>query len=178
MYIVLLGGRSKRNHPWVRELADELRPLAENIIIHDYDHWQTGVETVDIQKEAVQLACKLQGVDQYIIVAKSIGTVITMLGVQSSELSPQACMFLGTPLGIIKEELPEIDDVLPLLPRTAFMQNEHDPLGGAEMLREYILQHEPSDWELVALPGDTHDYMDFEQIQKTIQKLVSIKTAS
>lgn len=170
MNILILGGNSKHHYDWVRELAKALQTDKTRVVYLDYKHWQTdgSLKIEDEINSAVALGDKL---GEYIVVAKSVGTIITTLGVADGRLKPAGCLMLGTPLTVIKEYYPDFADKLTSLPRTVFLQNAQDPYGSAEMLEGYLEDKSPADYHVVTAPGDTHDYVDYDSIKELISDL-------
>ena len=101
----------------------------------------------------------------YVVVAKSIGTVVTMLANARGLLTPRRCVFAGFPLNVVTAKFPDVAEALPKLPPTVFIHNEHDPLGSAEAVGTFVDAHAPQAYVFRALPGDTHVYVDFELIR-------------
>lgn len=170
MNILILGGNSKHHYDWVRELAKALKSGKRKVVFLDYKHWQTdGSILIDDEiNSAAELGDEL---GEYIVVAKSVGTIITALGVADGKLKPAGCLLLGMPLTIIKEYYPDFADKLTSLPRTVYLQNAEDPYGSAEMLEEYLEDKSPADYHMVTVPGDTHDYVNYTSIGEIVNDL-------
>src|SRR5258708_1357816 len=100
MNALILGGESPRHYEWVRTVAEHLKPSFEKVVYLDYRHWSTGGGS-DIEFETAEVAKLTDNLNEYAIVAKSIGTVIATLGVASETLKPTRCVFLGLPLGLM-----------------------------------------------------------------------------
>jgi predicted alpha/beta-hydrolase family hydrolase len=166
MNVLILGGQSPRHQQWVRQVAETLEPHFDKVVFLDYRHWQTGAEDIDINYELNQVAERASRLDDYMIVAKSIGTVVTTLGVATKVLAPKKCVFLGFPLAVVESNLPELAAKLPNLPSTVFVQNRDDPLGSFEAVKKYVEANEPKNCEFKELSGSTHDYIDFDLITK------------
>jgi len=166
MNALILGGMSPRHHGWVRDVASSLRPHFDTVRYLDYRHWQTG-ETMDLEYEIAQSARIAEDLDEYVIVAKSIGTVAGTLASYRGLLLPKRCVFMGFPLSGVEGEIPEVADALPTLPRTTFVHNEFDKVGTSLAVHAYIEAHSPAEFDFRVVPGnDTHDYIDFELITK------------
>lgn len=165
MDIIILGGNSPRHKQWVRDLREVLLPHADAVTIIDYLHWETGAAQADIETEIDRLASHAQRSDEYILVAKSIGTVIAALAQQRGVVRPEACVYLGVPLETARYEGVRFD----ILPKTTFIQNVHDPLGSSEQLKAYITAHPPQVWKLLEEPYATHNYMDFQMIEREVK---------
>ncbi len=67
---------SQRHHEWVREVAAALRPEFEEVRLLDYKHWTEPETEMDLEYEVGQAAKLAEGLGGYIVVAKSIGTVV------------------------------------------------------------------------------------------------------
>lgn len=172
MNILILGGRSKRHYEWVRELASKFMGSGLNATYYDYTHWQTDAEKVDIEDEIVSISKFAFSFGEYIIVAKSIGTVIATLGVAAGKLTPKGCVFLGVPANHFGQDLPDIRNLFTRLPKTFFIQNHADPLGSSTDIGEILQDYHPCDWDLITNSGDTHDYIDFNGIVDRTKELI------
>lgn len=168
MDALIFGGESPRHQQWVRDVARTLQPHFSAVKFLDYRHWSEGGPT-DIEFE-IAAAAKLAATSaSYTIVAKSIGTIIAVLGIGTTVLRPTRCVFLGLPLGVLRR-MPGVIDAIRLLPPTTFVQNEHDPLGSTEEVASFIDVHGNHLATVLKTPGDTHDYVDFEQIAALAQE--------
>jgi predicted alpha/beta-hydrolase family hydrolase len=119
-----------------------------------------------MEYEIAQAAQLAEGLDDYVVVAKSIGSVLTTLAISRGLLHPQRCLFMGFPLRVVLDEFPQTGDALTQLPSTVFLHNEHDPLGASDAVRSYLAEHAPHKYELQTLPGDTHDYVNYNLIAR------------
>lgn len=165
MKVLILGGNSKRHHKWIRQLGAYAVSVGHEVILHDYRHWTTGDELADVEYELAQLGVLMEGEEDYAIIAKSIGTVITVLGTARGILAPAKCALLGVPYGGAAGATDGFDDCLRLLPSTTIVQNEHDPYGGADVVAGHIEAVQNPSISLIITPGDTHDYQDFSFIE-------------
>lgn len=168
MKVVILGGNSPRHYDWIRQLGGYLEAVGHQVVLHDYQHWTTGEAVADIDDELQRLAGRLEGEENYVIISKSIGTVITVLGVARGVLRPARCVLLGVPYGGIAGQTPGFDEGLKLLPRTVVIQNDHDPYGSADLVTSVLDTAQNPNISLIVNPGDTHDYLDFAQIAEQL----------
>lgn len=169
MNVLLLGGQSPRHYDWVREFQTALQAHGHTVFIHDYTHWLSGGNDINLEVEIAAVAELAKDLQDYVIVAKSIGTVITTLGVARGLLIPKACVFLGFPLQVVQATYDtQVAEALAALPPTTCVHNEHDPLGSAVAMQAYISAYKPSEVRYITTPGDTHDYTDFERINELI----------
>lgn len=167
MNALILGGMSPRHKEWVRQVAEVLQPHFEEVRFLDYDHWDVNGGEMDVEHELARAAELAKDFGEYVVVAKSIATVLTTLGNARGLLAPKRCVFLGFPLKVV-HELPQVNELakaLPSLPFTTFVHNEHDPLGEADTVKEFILKHRPQTYEFkIVLDDATHDYVDLDLI--------------
>jgi len=172
MNILILGGNSKRHYEWIREVKTTLEPLVNEVRLHDYEHWTTNEPEADVTYEVSAAAKTAEGLGEYILVAKSIGTVISTLGISGGLLKPQSCLFVGMPLEVIPERFPRFNSNIAKLPQTIFLQNSNDPLGSSVELEQYIQKQPPKHWELATFAHNTHDYVNMELITQLVQQLL------
>lgn len=168
MKILILGGNSARHYDWIRTLGAFLEEHGHQVIVHDYQHWTTGAEIADIDEELSRLADFMADQDDYVVISKSIGTVITALGVARGILHPSRCVLMGIPYQGVAGRTPDFEQSLTQLPETVVIQNEHDPLGSAELVASRLAVVKNDTITLVATPGDTHDYLDFTLITRQL----------
>lgn len=164
MNALILGGESPRHYDWVRQVASALQPHFETVVYLDYRHWASGGSS-DIEYEVGQAEQLARDLGDYIIVAKSMGTVVASLGTARGKLHPLRCIFMGTPLGLV-DHVVGASEAARLLPPTVFIQNEHDPYGSAKDVQAFVASHGNEDATFTSVPGDTHNYVDFELITK------------
>lgn len=171
MNVLILGGNSKRHKAWVREVAVHLKDNFDEVQIHDYQHWQKDEREADVEFEVTAAATTAKDLGEYIIVAKSIGTVIALNAIAAHKLIPVACLFIGTPLSVIKEKYPNLKTLYSKLPPTTFLHNTQDPLGNSDDLKEFLSAHCHAKWNLIAVKDSTHDYTNFSTIRDLATKL-------
>lgn len=162
MNTLILGGESPRHHEWVRNVAEAVQPHFDKVVYLDYRHWASGGNS-DIEYEIGQASQLAQELGKYIIIAKSMGTVVASVGTARGNLHPERCMFMGMPLGLV-ERVTGASAAVYQLPPTVFIQNEHDPYSSAKQVQAFITSHGNKQASFVTVPGDTHDYVDFALI--------------
>ncbi|WP_142111938.1 hypothetical protein [Rarobacter incanus] len=166
MNIVLLGGKNPRHKAWIREVAAEFDGAGDATTILDYANWDRGDANTDVEAEISALAALVETVAKpYTIVAKSIGTAIVTLANARGLIAPQRVVFLGIPLSGLDEFRAPVAAALADLPSAVVVQNEHDPFGGTDEVREFVGRNAGT--AIPVLRGarnDTHDYVDFAQM--------------
>lgn len=175
MNVCILGGNSSRHYQWNRQLGAFLEAAGHAVLIHDYLHWSTGEATADIDTEVTRLTERVAGLHATVIIAKSIGTVISTLAVARGTIRPRACILLGIPLNGIAEKIEEFAPGLGTLPRCIVLQNEYDPYGNAFDVEQYCQDAEMNDLTFVSCLGNnSHDYLDFVEIETQLQSIAPL----
>ncbi|GAA2239105.1 hypothetical protein GCM10010401_09320 [Rarobacter faecitabidus] len=166
MHVLLIGGKHPRHKEWIRDLARAFEEAGDDPVIHDYANWDRGDSGTDVLGELAAVADLAETIEgPYAIVAKSIGTAITTIGVARGELRPTRVVFLGIPLSGLDEFSVAVARDLAALPDGVVVQNENDPWGTASEIEEFLAANGASQLRLVTIAGETtHDYLDFEQI--------------
>ena len=165
MYIFILGGNSAHNKEWAYSLQKALISLADRVTVHEYAHWSNGEQFIDLDAELKALAAILPTADDYILVAKSMGSVLATKGIHQKLFKPAACIMMGIPLQIIDDQHIAFKDWASTAScRLTYVQNDHDPLGSFMDVKAY-LQEIIVDSQLHVLPGETHDYIDFDMLE-------------
>ena len=170
MDLILLAGNGSHNKAWIYEVSKTLAPLFDNCLVHDYEHWQNNEANINFDAELAKLRHETEGIGEYVIFAKSIGSVLTFMGVNRGILKPKTIIITGLPLGMIEEEHIPMDDWLrhsdiPLL----FIQNTEDPLGSFKEVEKYlsgIIGNRK--YTLAELDGNTHNYNDLLRLKEEI----------
>lgn len=167
MDALLLPGNSPRHAAWVQELKQALAPHFDRVEAQQYKHWQTAVGNTDVDYEIGVAQQTAERLNQYMVIAKSIGTVIAIKATANKNLQPEKLILLGVPLygGMPKDLfgawLQHI--TVPIV----FVQNTHDPLGSFSDVKS-AFENTGSHVSFIELPGDTHSYVDFNAITKLI----------
>lgn len=173
MNILFLGGNSGRHKAWIHTMSEELAGPFREVIEHDYKHWDTGESFTDINYEIAEIAQKVQGLEPFVVFAKSIGTVVAMRAMAEGLINPSSCVFLGVPLNVIKEmNVPFAEWLKETNTPIYFVQNEYDPLGSAEELRMFLPENINAS-KVVVLPGNTHDYTDTQNMSAVLSKCIT-----
>lgn len=173
MNILLFGGNSQRNRQWIHQVADELTLQFDKCIVHDYLHWNGNGEFIDFDTELARLTDLVTKLDDYIIFAKSVGSVLTLKGITFGILKPAKCIFAGLPLKLAEEDNIPLRELLrnSHIP-TLILQNTSDPTGSYKKIQEYIKGVGVSNYITHEFNGDTHSYDNLDEIKRLIQSFV------
>jgi pimeloyl-ACP methyl ester carboxylesterase len=168
MNALFLSGESLHNKIWIEQVVADLSPLFDKTVVHHYRHWAQG-GPIDFNYELPMVIEEVKKLEPYIIFAKSAGAVLSMQGIARGALNPKYCFFTGVPLPLAKRT----DNALAAWGRnyhgpSLFIQNEHDPLTGSEELKSYLESLDLTNYELVSLPGDSHNYPDIAKLHQLV----------
>lgn len=175
MQLLLLGGYSPHNKPWIHEVGRVLAPLVDRSIVHNYAHWDSGGK-MDMEAELSAISAEAHELQDYVVFVKSIGIVLTVEAINRGLLAPKACVFAGLPIGAVVERGEAFDmQLADLNCPVTFVQNTNDPVSSFEDVRTYVQRVHPANYTLVELPGNTHDYTDLDEIKSLIDKALNEK---
>jgi hypothetical protein len=108
------------------------------------------------------------------VFAKSAGTIVTGKAASTGVLQPQACLFVGLPLAMIQShELPAGEWLREANFPITILQHTADPLGSYRDVKQYIEPIGNTGIAVHELPGDTHNYPEFEIIREFTQELLA-----
>lgn len=174
-HLVVLPGNSLRNRDWGIACTEHFGSKFDSVYMQEYDHWQTGERDNNVEAELAKLEAAVADCEGEIyVLAKSIGSLLTLLGVQRGFLKPEKCVFFGMPLKLASEQLFK-DDWLPLstfsIPAIAY-HNDEDPIS-YPFTKQALEEHNPA-IQLITLKGNNHDYLDFVDYDKTISEFLEL----
>lgn len=169
MNILLLSGESISNKSWIEEVNASLAPLFSRTAILYYDHWQTGQEGIDFEKEYKKLISLAQNLNDYIIFAKSIGTVLTIRGIYERQLKPAKCMFVGPAFIPVEKNYPDFGSWLEnySVP-TLFITKTADPVAPAALLQNLLAKYHVRNFKFIEIRGDDHKYTDIASLKSYV----------
>lgn len=174
MKILLLPGMSKSNKEWADTWAEALSKSGHEVHKIYYDHWEKG-GPFDFAAECAKLE-KLEGSWKICaVVAKSIGTFLTLYAFHKGILNPPKAVFFGLPARIDGE----IDDRGVRIDFKAWsagyhadtlvIQNEQDPVTSFSEAKN-LLVGTPS-FTIESTKGDTHAYLPADNLKRALKHL-------
>ncbi len=174
MNLLLLGGNSQRNQAWVKGVAENLKDIFDDCKVQNYKHWETGDQNINFDYELEQLASNANAMQPVAIFAKSVGSHLTLKAASTSMIDPKFCLLVGFPLSIVADLTDEVEDwIKGMRVPTVVAQNNADPLGSFEEVKNYVDACQNPNVTVVELKGDTHDYDDIEKIRELLVELKS-----
>ena len=98
MNLILLGGNGVDNKDWIEEIELILKPYFKSTQIQYYDHWKSGTELINLNKEVDKLIKNINLKAKYIIFAKSVGSLVATKAIFDEKILPIKCFFVGVPV--------------------------------------------------------------------------------
>lgn len=169
MKIVLFGGNSPENKSWLSFVKKILSKDFNDVLVHEYLHWSSEESLINLDKELERLKIILKNYQNYIIVAKSAGTLLALKGIYEGSITPLACVFIGTAVLWGRERNFKVDDWLNnyLVP-TLFVHKLGDPAINSDELIALLKKHSTKNYEFLFLPGTEHSYSNYQDIAKDV----------
>jgi predicted alpha/beta hydrolase family esterase len=171
MKTLILPGFSIHNKAWADQLSSEFIKNDMEATVVYWDHWKTGqLKDFNEINETDKIVDYIDK-DTVNIVAKSIGTFITMKVLEKIPGNINKIVLCGIPVNDINDEmalkynsLKNFDSFNALV-----IQNDKDPHGSAEQIKQ-LVHNINSKIKLIVTPGDTHEYFYFDEIIKFVDE--------
>lgn len=173
MNLIILPGNSKEyNEDWLNDWATELENMFDSVTKHVFEHWKTGGEMIDYDVEVKKLVEETKNIgEEYVIFAKSAGTITTVKAVTEEKISPQKCVFTGSPWSHLAKDIGGEKNISKYKIPTLFIQQTDDMFYKYAELEKLLEDHELGEYELVEIPGSNHAY-DNEEIKQMISDFI------
>lgn len=170
--IILLGGNSKKNIKWLQNMTNTLENSYSNVIPMKYSHWDLPEwEGINIEKEIDKLKILVKNTDDYIVVAKSVGILVTLLAIEQGVIYPKMIIAMGVPILFLENYNYDIQKLFTNASKDRkilIIQQTNDVIGNAELVREIV----PSNIPLLKIAGSNHQYNCFKLLSKHINQFI------
>lgn len=146
MKTLILPGFSPKNKEWALDTKSYLDKMNEEVEVIAWKHWEQGsTEEGWIEREADRILNSISGVSVNII-AKSIGTVVTMVILKSHPELINKLILCGIPLRDLQVQDKVYYEPLKVFPAHSLLclQNEADNHGGYREVLEFVHSLNPS----------------------------------
>jgi predicted alpha/beta-hydrolase family hydrolase len=167
MNALLLPGNSSHHGKWVEKLKSALSSHFDITQAQHYRHWRSGEEWADVEYEIDTAKDKVANLEPYVIIGKSVGTVVAAKGTSDNILHPAKLILLGIPINGGASSEPFKQWLHNISIPVVIVQNTADPLGSFSEVKT-IFEDSGKYISFAELPGSTHDYVDFQAIAKLI----------
>lgn len=176
--LIILPGNSIKNKAWGEACRDHFGTWFGAVYLQYYSHWEKGTNEIDFEEELQKLQKEVlpsEADTEFIVFAKSVGSLITLIAVQGGIVTPTQCVFFGMPLdlaaeGLFKNDWSSLSDFS--VSSIAF-HNDHDPTANCEFTKNK-LEEVSSSIQLIHVQGDDHVYAPFEPYEDQIKNFLMI----
>lgn len=155
MKILGLPGQNDATGPWMDEILSGDRGSDDEALTQYYEFWKSPGSQLDFGLELD----KASRFSPDVVVAKSLGAILTLRGVANGSLTPQECVLIGVPVRSLQEPGRDALSQWHEKPfRTLFIQQADDVVGGFDELSKLVPDAE--NCTLVRVTGSDHIYAD------------------
>ncbi len=167
MKIVLLPGYDQSNIDWLAHAQYELLPNIPNKQLVHYQHWGDSSVSFNPQNELQRIVQQCGDGSETLLIAKSVGILLTLVANCNRLYRPDAAIFLGTPvkenhIDFLNESFTELvrRTDFPIL----FVQQLSDRLCTYANLEKMLSRC--SKWNILieSITGGDHGYSQFDEI--------------
>ncbi|MEI7604442.1 MAG: hypothetical protein WCJ19_05490 [bacterium] len=176
MKLILLGGNSKYNKDWIEKVELALSDIFDTTYIQYYEHWlDDSKKGIDLEIELKKLKEYVKDTKDYMIFAKSAGSILTVKGCVEKVIRPERCVFTGFAYPWAMGRKIDIDNLLRnyFVP-TMFIQESKDPALSYKQLTEIIYKLRVPNTTMQEIPGNDHNYEDIEKLKELIQNYINL----
>lgn len=175
--LIVFPGNSPKNKAWGENIAFYFSTLFDSVYVVNYEHWVTGNETIDFDSEAEKIKERIEG-DQnteceYVIFAKSFGSILALKSIYAGYIKPSKCVFFGMPFNLVEEQNIFKGDWSPAssfsVPSIAF-HNNNDPVALYAFTSKRLTELEQKNIKLIVTQGENHSYKEFESYEDDIKQ--------
>jgi predicted alpha/beta hydrolase family esterase len=138
MKIILLSGQSLQNKEWIERVRSKFLEKYSDVDIMYYSHWDKGESIADVDLETEKFINLINTLNQdYILFAKSIGTVVFLNSLSKLKKQPQKVIMVGVPYILAKEKGYDFDTLKDKVKsEVAIFQKENDPMASYEDVKK------------------------------------------
>lgn len=173
MNLVLLGGNSSENEPWIREVEKNLQPYFDSTHVFTYSHWKTGEMLIDINLEITRIEKYVKNLGTYIIFAKSAGCLVVSKAIKERVINPKKCIFVGVPLDWAKLNSFDAPNWLSgNNTPTLIIQHTNDPFATSSQVKLLLDTLNIENTRLKEIPGNDHTYNEIDSLTNLIVSFV------
>lgn len=178
MNAVILPGNSLPHRQWASDLQAAIQSLFDTVKIHEYNHWQTGEEFIDLEHEAAVLPQTVRGLEPYVVFAKSAGVMLCLRSVHERSTALSGGIFMGTPLLWAQQRGWDYDPWFKSSSlKSLFIHNDLDPVTHADAVEKYLKTCGMRNYRLEVWQGDNHNYDDWSKLRQLAGDFLSGKSA-
>lgn len=162
MKLILFSGNSYTHKEWIEQVESFLRDLFDSTYIQYYKHWEDKSPVIYLDHELEVLKTAVNPSEpEYVVFAKSAGTLLALSAINKGIFKPKKCIFVGLPVVWGRTNGFNVDSWIQNYSiNTLFIQKTLDPAMHFSDLKDYLQEKKVVNPNLVELPGDDHYYGD------------------
>jgi alpha/beta superfamily hydrolase len=141
MNILLLPGNSQGNKEWIDKLAEDFKDYFDEVGMVYWDHWKQWERVGSWQRESDKAVELVKGWEDYIVLSKSFGDLVSLALAQKAKNKPAKMYLLGFPVKFAENLSFPVDSMLTdCQSELMFIQKAKDPACGYDDLVRYLQQ--------------------------------------
>ncbi len=171
MRIILLSGQNISNKEWIENVEKKFQEKFFNTKISYYTHWEKDEKEADIELETKKFLDIVNSSDEeYILFAKSIGSIIFLNSLKDLEKKPKGVLIVGMAYNLGKKLNYDFTD---LEKYTSYpvniYQKEFDPKGYYEDIMNINGGNiSVNQYECVGEDNDNHSYENYDYLLRLL----------
>ena len=175
MRVILLPGQHISNKEWIENVEKKFQEKFTNTKISYYDHWEKGEERTDIELETKKFLDIVNSSDEeYILFAKSIGSIIFFNSLKDLVKKPKGVLIVGIAYNLAKELNYDFTNLKEYISYPVnIYQKEFDPAGYyADIMSIDGGNITVNQYECVGEENNNHSYENYDYLLELLDNLV------
>jgi hypothetical protein len=175
MKIFLLPGQSIRNKEWIEDVDKEFKKVFPNTEIIYYEHWSLGKKEANIDLETERFVELVNNCNEdYIVFAKSLGTLIFLNSVKLLKKKPKGVLMVGFAYYFANRLDLDVEGLIGGADfRIDIYQKEFDTAGKYEELKGFSNEYVSiSKYKCTGEGNDDHHYANLEYMLELLRDLL------
>lgn len=175
MRIILLSGQNISNKEWIENVEKKFQEKFTNTKISYYDHWEKRKEKADIELETKKFLDIVNSSDEeYILFAKSIGSIIFFNSLKDLVKKPKGVLIVGMAYNLGKKLNYDFTDLekYTSYPVNVY-QKEFDPAGSyTEVMNISGDNVVVNKYECIGEENNNHRYENYDYLLELLSRLI------
>lgn len=175
MKIILLAGQNISNKEWIENVGRKFNEKYLDTEIQYYIHWQNGMQNTNVELETKRFIKTVGELDdEYILFAKSIGSIIFLNSLVNLKKKPKGVLIVGMAYKLAKDMGYDFKKFKNLITfPVKIYQKEFDPAGVYKDIMHidgegFTIQK----YECVGERNSNHRYENYDYILSLLDELV------
>lgn len=174
MNLIILPGNSSSNKIWAENVASLFKLNFADIRIASYGHWVNKDKNIDLTSELTNVAKLVEGLSNYIVIAKSVGCILALEAISEGIIEPEKCVFLGVAVSWAELMGINIEDlIVKNTKKTLIIQKTNDPAVSSKELGELLNKIKSKNYKILEIEGNNHKYENIVNLKQTIIEFIS-----